>query len=148
VVRRPARPKAAFLRTPKTGEQTSALRAPRANWAESILAVFGAAGIIAALTRPTQLSGPLLAALSLFPTRGMAAAPFNSWAARRAALPPWLRGRRRTEYRREHSAWSPRARRRLAGTGAGFTRLRPMALGAARLPAGSTCPIDTSQCHL
>jgi glycosyl transferase family 2 len=98
--------KAAFLRTPKTGEHTSALHALRANWAESILAVFGAAGIIAALTRPTQLSGPLLAALLLFPTLGMAAAPFNSWAARRAALPPWLRERRRTEYRRDRNVFA------------------------------------------
>ena len=98
--------KAAFLRTPKTGEHTSALHALRANWAESTLAVFGAAGIVAALTRPTELSGPLLAALLLFPTLGLTAAPFNSWAARRAALPPWLRERRRTEYRRERSAFA------------------------------------------
>ena len=34
-----------------------------------------------------QLSGPLLAGLLLFPTLGLAAAPVNSWAARRAALP-------------------------------------------------------------
>jgi hypothetical protein len=98
--------KAAFLRTPKTGEQVSWFHALRANWAETSLALFGLAGIIAALTRPTQLSGPLLAALLLFPTLGLAAAPWNSLAARRAALPSWLRERRRTEYRRERSAFA------------------------------------------
>jgi len=36
----------------------------------------------------------------LFPTLGMAAAPVNSWAAQRAALPPDLRARRTTEWRR------------------------------------------------
>jgi glycosyltransferase involved in cell wall biosynthesis len=98
--------KAAFLRTPKTSEQARWWEALRANWAESSLALLGLAGIVAALTRATQLSGPLLAALLLFPTLGMAAAPFNSWAARRAALPPQLRERRRTEYRRDQRAFA------------------------------------------
>jgi hypothetical protein len=98
--------KAAFLRTPKTGEQTSWLHALRANWAETTLALFGFAGIAGALTRAGQLSGPLLAALLLFPTLGLAAAPYNSWAARRAALPGWLRERRRTEYRRDRRAFA------------------------------------------
>jgi cellulose synthase/poly-beta-1,6-N-acetylglucosamine synthase-like glycosyltransferase len=98
--------KAAFLRTPKTGERTTWWHALRANWAETTLALFGAAGIAGALTRAGQLSGPLLAALLLFPTLGMAAAPYNSWAARRAALPPWLRERRRTEYRRDRRAFA------------------------------------------
>ena len=49
--------------------------------------MFGFAGIAGALTKYDQLSGPLLAGLLLFPTLGMAAAPVNSWAARRAALP-------------------------------------------------------------
>src|SRR6204780_273358 len=93
--------KAAFLRTPKTSERTRWWEALRGNWAESILAVFGFAGIAGALTKYDQLSGPLLAALLLFPTLGMAAAPFNSWAARRAQLPPWLPARRRTESRRD-----------------------------------------------
>jgi cellulose synthase/poly-beta-1,6-N-acetylglucosamine synthase-like glycosyltransferase len=92
--------KAAFLRTPKTSERAKWWEALRANWAESALALMGLAGIVGALTRATQLSGPLLAALLLFPTLGMAAAPFNSWAAQRAALPQELRERRRTEYRR------------------------------------------------
>jgi hypothetical protein len=98
--------KAAFLRTPKTGERTSWLHALRANWAETMLALFGLAGIVGALTRANQLSGLLLAALLLFPTLGLAAAPCNSWAARRAALPGWLRDRRQTEYRRDRRAFA------------------------------------------
>jgi hypothetical protein len=98
--------KAAFLRTPKTSEQAKWWEALRANWAESSLALLGMGGIAAALTRATQLSGGLLAALLVFPTLGMAAAPFNSWAAQRAALPPWLRERRQTEYRRDRRAFA------------------------------------------
>jgi cellulose synthase/poly-beta-1,6-N-acetylglucosamine synthase-like glycosyltransferase len=98
--------KAAFLRTPKTSEQARWWEALRANWAESSLALLGLAGIAAALTKAAQLSGPLLAALLLFPTLGMAAAPFNSWAAQRASLPAWLQERRRTEQRRERRAFA------------------------------------------
>jgi cellulose synthase/poly-beta-1,6-N-acetylglucosamine synthase-like glycosyltransferase len=98
--------KAAFLRTPKTSEQTRWWEALRANWAESILALLGFAGIVAALTKYNQFSGPLLAVLLLFPTLGMAAAPVNSWAARRAALPAWLRERRRTESSRDHRSFA------------------------------------------
>ena len=47
--------KAAFLRTPKTSERTRWWEALRANWAESILAVFGFAGIAGALTKYDQL---------------------------------------------------------------------------------------------
>ena len=96
--------KTAFLRTPKTGERTTWFHALRANWGETTLALLGAAGIAGALTRADQLSGALLAGLLLFPALGLAAAPCNSWAARRAALPPWLRDRRRTEYRRDRRA--------------------------------------------
>jgi glycosyltransferase involved in cell wall biosynthesis len=98
--------KAAFLRTPKTSEQARWWEALRANWAESLLALLGLAGIAAALTRPTQLSAWLLSALLVFPTLGMAAAPFNSWAARRAALPAPLRARRTTEYRRDRRSFA------------------------------------------
>ncbi|HET7243188.1 MAG TPA: glycosyltransferase [Streptosporangiaceae bacterium] len=98
--------KAAFLRTPKTSERARWWEALRANWAESALTLMGVAGIAGALTRATQLSGPLLAALLVFPTLGMAAAPFNSWAAQRAALPQELRDRRRTEYRRTGRAFA------------------------------------------
>jgi hypothetical protein len=92
--------KAAFLVTPKTSEKAKWWEALRANWAESSLALLGMLGIAGALSRPTELAGPLLAGLLLFPTLGMAAAPFNSWAAQRAALPPDLRERRTSEWRR------------------------------------------------
>ncbi len=98
--------KAAFLRTPKTSERAKWWQALRANWAESALALLGMAGIAAALTKATQPGGPLLAGLLLLPTAGLAAAPCNSWAARRAALPPLLRERRRTEYLRERRAFA------------------------------------------
>jgi cellulose synthase/poly-beta-1,6-N-acetylglucosamine synthase-like glycosyltransferase len=98
--------KAAFLRTPKTSEQAKWWAALRGNWAESALALLGAAGIAAALSKATTPSGLLLAGLLVFPTLGMAAAPCNSWAARRASLPPWLRERRGTEYRRERRAFA------------------------------------------
>ena len=92
--------KAAFLRTPKTSEQVAWWEALRANWAESSLALLGLLGIAGALTKYNELSGPLLAGLLVFPTLGLAAAPFNSWAAQRAALPPLLRERRTSEWKR------------------------------------------------
>jgi hypothetical protein len=98
--------KAVFLRTPKTSEQTSWWEALRSNWAESALALLGFIAMGAALTKTNQLSGPLLAGLLLFPTLGLAAAPVNSWAARRAALPAWLRERRTTEYRRDRRSFA------------------------------------------
>ena len=91
---------AAFLRTPKTSEKAKWWEALRANWAESTLALLGMLGIAAALTRAPELAGPLLAVLLIFPTLGMAAAPVNSWAAQRAALPPDLREWRTTEWKR------------------------------------------------
>jgi cellulose synthase/poly-beta-1,6-N-acetylglucosamine synthase-like glycosyltransferase len=98
--------KASFLRTPKTSERTKWWEALRANWAESTLALFGFAGIAGALSKADQLSGPLLAGLLLFPTIGLAAAPVNSWAARRAALPTWLRSRRASEYQRDRRSFA------------------------------------------
>src|SRR5215813_1505702 len=92
--------KAAFLRTPKTGEQTRWWEALRANWAESALALLGLAGIGFALSKATELAGLLLAGLLLFPTLGMAAAPVNSWAAQRAALPADLQVWRTMEWKR------------------------------------------------
>jgi glycosyltransferase involved in cell wall biosynthesis len=96
--------KAAFLRTPKTSESAKWWEAFRANWAETLLAVLGTLGIAGGLTRWNTYSGPLLAGLLVFPTLGMAAAPFNSLAAQRAALPPELRERRRTEWLRDRRA--------------------------------------------
>jgi len=98
--------KAAFLRTPKTSEQAKWWEALRANWAESTLATLGLIGIGLAISKITRLAAPLLAAMLVFPTLGMAAAPFNSWAAQRASLPQWLRERRRTEYRRDQRAFA------------------------------------------
>ncbi|HEV2371699.1 MAG TPA: glycosyltransferase [Streptosporangiaceae bacterium] len=97
--------KAAFLRTPKVSEQAKWWEALRANWAESLLAALGFAGIAGALYRVTEPSAPLLAGLLAFPTLGMAAAPFNSWAAQRGALPAWLRERRRTESQRDRRSF-------------------------------------------
>ncbi len=101
--------KAAFLRTPKTSERQRWWEALRANWAESALAVAGLLGIAAGLSKPAVLSGPLLAGLLILPTVGLAAAPVNSWAAQRAALPPALRRRRQTEYARERGIVAGRA---------------------------------------
>jgi hypothetical protein len=98
--------KAAFLRTPKTSEQAKWWEALRANWAESTLAALGFIGIGLGLSKATTLAGPLLAAMLVFPTLGMAAAPFNSWAAQRASLPQWLRDRRRTESERDRRAFA------------------------------------------
>jgi glycosyltransferase involved in cell wall biosynthesis len=98
--------KAAFLRTPKTSERARWWQALKANWAESLLALLGAAGIAGALSKAPEKSALLLAGLLVFPVLGMAAAPFNSWAARRAALPPQLRERRRSEYRHERRAFA------------------------------------------
>jgi cellulose synthase/poly-beta-1,6-N-acetylglucosamine synthase-like glycosyltransferase len=93
--------KAAFLRTPKTSEQAKWWEALRANWAETTMAVLGVAGIAGAASRWNILSGPLLAGLLVFPTLGVAAAPYNSWAAQRAALPPDLARYRTSEWRRQ-----------------------------------------------
>jgi glycosyltransferase involved in cell wall biosynthesis len=98
--------KAAFLRTPKTSERAKWWEALRANWAESSLAALGFIGIGLALSKATRLAAPLLAAMLVFPTLGMAAAPFNSWAAQRASLPQWLRDRRRTESQRDRRAFA------------------------------------------
>ncbi len=95
--------RAAFLVTPKTSERVRWWEALRANWAESTLALLGLLGIAAALTRPAELAGPLLAGLLVFPTAGMAAAPVNSWAAQRAALPADLREWRTTEWKRSRN---------------------------------------------
>ncbi|WIM92921.1 glycosyltransferase family 2 protein [Actinoplanes oblitus] len=106
--------RAEFLRTPKTGERESLGQALRANWAETLLAALGVAGIVASLTRWDTYSGPLLAGLLVVPTLGLAAAPYYSRAAQRAMLPPELAARRRSEWQRDRRAV-------LAGTTAGLT---------------------------
>jgi cellulose synthase/poly-beta-1,6-N-acetylglucosamine synthase-like glycosyltransferase len=109
--------RAEFLRTPKTSETGAWWEALRANWAETLLAVLGLLGFVAGLSRLDTYSGPLLAALLVFPTLGMAAAPVNSWAARRAALPPALSARRRTEWLRDRQTLV-RGAAAIGGTGA------------------------------
>ena len=134
--------KAAFLRTPKTSEKAKWWEALRANWAESSLALLGMLGIASALTRATELSGPLLAALLLFPTLGMAAAPFNSWAAQRAALPPDLRERRTTEWKRTRER---RAFVRGAAVGGLVTVLGVAAAAVALMLTPSPHPVHPPQ---
>jgi hypothetical protein len=129
---------AAFLRTPKTSERAKWWEALRANWAETSLAVLGLAGIAGALSRATQLSGVLLAVLLLFPTLGMAAAPFNSWAAQRATLPAWLRERRRSEYRRDRHALAAGA-----ATGGVVAVLGVIVAAVALMLAPSHHPVQT-----
>jgi glycosyltransferase involved in cell wall biosynthesis len=113
--------RAEFLRTPKTEEHASVWQVLRANWAETLLALLGVAGIVAALTRVDTYGGPLLAALLVVPTLGLAAAPANSLAAQRALLPPELAARRRSEYQRDRHAI-------IAGTTAGLASLAVVGL--------------------
>ncbi len=134
--------KAAFLRTPKTSEKQKWWEALRANWAESTLALFGFVGIGAALTRSTELAGPLLAGLLLFPTLGMAAAPVNSWAAQRAALPPAMREWRTQEWRRTRDR---RAFVRGAAAGGVVTVGAVIVAAVALMLAPSRHPVQTPQ---
>jgi hypothetical protein len=121
--------KAAFLRTPKTSEKQRWWEALRANWAESSLALLGFVGIGFALSKATELAGILLAGLLIFPTLGMAAAPFNSWAAQRAALPADLTAWRTMEWKR---ARNRRAVVRGAAVG-GFVAVGAIAAAAVAL---------------
>jgi cellulose synthase/poly-beta-1,6-N-acetylglucosamine synthase-like glycosyltransferase len=132
--------KAAFLRTPKTSERAHWWEAFRSNWAETLLALLGVLAIAASLTRLDTYSGPLLAGLLLFPTLGLAAAPVNSLAAQRAALPPELRARRRTE-------WSRERRTLVGGAAVGGTAavLAAMAAVLALLVAPSTHVVNPPQ---
>ncbi|MGH2857325.1 MAG: glycosyltransferase [Solirubrobacteraceae bacterium] len=88
---------AAFLRTPKTHGDPRFSDALRANWAECLLGLLGVIAIVAALVRTSSYGGVLLAVLLVWPTSAFLAAPYNSLSAQRAALPPQLRERRRTE---------------------------------------------------
>jgi glycosyltransferase involved in cell wall biosynthesis len=131
--------RAAFLRTPKTNDETPWWQAFRANWGESVLAALGLAGMAAALTRLDTASGPLLAGLLLVPTLGLAAAPYNSLAARRAALPPDLRQRRRTEWQRDRTF--PRG----AAVGGVLAVVAAVAVLVALLSTPTTRPVQPPQ---
>jgi cellulose synthase/poly-beta-1,6-N-acetylglucosamine synthase-like glycosyltransferase len=109
---------AEFLRTPKTSEAPSLFDAVRGNRSETLLALIGLAGIVAALTRPTTLAGGLTAVLLIWPTLAFAAAPYNSLAARRAVLPDELRARRASEFMRTPAGKGVIAVGGLAATGA------------------------------
>jgi hypothetical protein len=91
---------AEFLRTPKTAEEAHWWDAIRGNLGETALALMGMAGIAGALARASGQGGWLTAALLVWPTIAYAAAPLNSLAAQRGALPADLRARRRSEGQR------------------------------------------------
>jgi hypothetical protein len=95
---------AVFVRTPKTAEDARWWDAMRGNPAEASLGLLGVAGIALALTNNAGLGGVLVAVLLAWPTFAFLAAPFNSLAAQRAALPADLRERRRSEYARMGAA--------------------------------------------
>jgi glycosyltransferase involved in cell wall biosynthesis len=103
---------AEFLRTPKTAEEGHVWDAVRGNRGETVLGLLGLAGIAGALTKTSTLGGSLTAVLLVWPTLAFLAAPINSFAARRAVLPPELAARRRTEILR-----SPAARVTYAASG-------------------------------
>jgi cellulose synthase/poly-beta-1,6-N-acetylglucosamine synthase-like glycosyltransferase len=130
---------AAFLRTPKSTEETSWWQAFRANWAETTLAVLGLAAMGAALTRWDTPSGPLLVGLLIVPTLGLAAAPLNSLAARRATLPPDLRRRRHTEWQRD------RTLARGAAVSGVFAVFAAVAVLVALLSTPTTRPVQPPQ---
>ncbi len=132
---------AAFLRTPKTFDKASWWDVIKANRAESVLAACGIVGMAAALSHPTTLSGPLLAALLIFPTLGFAAAPFNSFAAQRAALPPDLRRRRRTEFRRQQGVGRGTALASGVVVGVGLTAAALVLVAAGHTATPAPSPI-------
>lgn len=92
-----------FMRTPKTGEDLRWFDAFRTNKAETFFALLGFAGMGVSLLRLHGWAGPLLAGLLVPGTVSYASAPINSLAAIRAALPPELQARRRTEWLRDRT---------------------------------------------
>jgi len=92
--------KAEFLRTPKTADHGSIWRAISANRSECLLALLGLVGIGIGITHLNESAGQVTAGLLALPTLAFLAAPANSWAAQRAALPADLEARRRLENRR------------------------------------------------
>jgi cellulose synthase/poly-beta-1,6-N-acetylglucosamine synthase-like glycosyltransferase len=89
-----------FLRTPKTSEEGRPWDAIKGNPAETLLGLLGLAAIVGTLGHLRGYGAPLTAALLVWPTVAYLAAPANSLAAQRAAIPPDLRARRRTEWLR------------------------------------------------
>jgi hypothetical protein len=91
---------AVFLRTPKTAGDPRWSDAVKANVGECVLAALGLAGIAGSLIHGQGYGSVLLAVLLVWPTLSFLAAPYNSLSAQRAALPPELGARRRTEHLR------------------------------------------------
>ena len=99
--------KAAFLRTPKTSERAKWWQALKANWAESLLALLGAAGIAGALSKATQPSALLLAGLLCSCAR-RGRGTLQQLGARRACCPaPGGRGAAGTGTSAAPSPWAP-----------------------------------------
>ena len=73
---------------PAAGQDMLRRHALRANWAETVLALLGAAGIVGSLTKTSMLSGPLLAGLLFVPTLGMGAAPSSATPTVPSTRPP------------------------------------------------------------
>ena len=95
---------AEFLRTPKTAEDARLWDAVRGNRGETLLGLLGIGGIAMSLMHPAGYAGWLTGVLLIWPTIAYLSAPLNSLAAQRAALPPDLRERRRTEFLRSGNA--------------------------------------------
>jgi cellulose synthase/poly-beta-1,6-N-acetylglucosamine synthase-like glycosyltransferase len=110
---------AAFLRTPKTLGEPRLSDAFRANWVETLLGLLGVVAIVGAVARGSGYGGWLIGGLLLWPTLSFLSAPYNSVSAQRAALPPELRERRRTEYQRGRALRATYAAGGLGVAGAG-----------------------------
>jgi cellulose synthase/poly-beta-1,6-N-acetylglucosamine synthase-like glycosyltransferase len=130
---------AEFLRTPKTAEDGNWWSAIRGNLGETALALLGIAGIVGALARASGRGGWLTAALLVWPTLAYLSAPLNSIGAQRAALPPELRERRRSEYQRYGTA------RRMTLAAGGLAGAGATAAIVVALLSPSTAPILTPQ---
>ena len=130
---------AEFLRTPKTADEAHWWDAVRGNLGETLLALLGLAGIVAALSNPSGYGSALTAALLAWPTVAYGSAPVNSISAQRAALPPELRARRRTEYQRYRTA------RRVTYALGGLTAAGVAAAVAVSLLTPGNSPVRTPQ---
>jgi hypothetical protein len=91
------------------------------------------------LSNPSGYGSALTAALLLWPTVAYASAPLNSIGAQRAALPPELRARRRTEYLRNRTA------RRVTYALSGLTAAGVAAAVAVSLLTPGNSPVRTPQ---
>jgi cellulose synthase/poly-beta-1,6-N-acetylglucosamine synthase-like glycosyltransferase len=130
---------AEFLRTPKTAEDAHWWDAVRGNPGETLLALLGLAGIVAALSNPSGYGSALTAALLAWPTIAYGSAPVNSISAQRAALPPQLRARRSTEHERYRTA------RRVTYALGGLTAAGVAAAVAVSLLTPGSGPVRTPQ---